>query len=173
MSSDVTQFKRELIRLLPRLRRFAGTLTHDSADADDLVQSACERAIARMGQWQAGTRLDAWVYVIMRNLWISEIRKRRVRTGQGVIEAGLADLTSSAATAEDTAYVGQVGQMVRSLPEGLASVLLLVGVEDHSYAETAEILDIPVGTVMSRLSRARAHLRDAMNKGNRSAMRKA
>ncbi len=169
--TDAAQFKRELIHLLPRLRRFARTLTRDAADADDLVQSACERAITRMGQWQPGTRLDAWVYTMMRNLWISELRKRKVRFGQGVVDADLANLPGNMASSDEKTFVGQVGQMIESLPEGLSSVLLLVGVEEHSYSETAEILDIPIGTVMSRLSRARAALRDGLNRTGVSALR--
>ncbi len=169
--TDTTQFKRDLIHLLPRLRRFARTLTRDAADADDLVQSACERAITRIGQWQTGTRLDAWVYTMMRNLWISELRKRKVRVGQGVVDAETAELPSSLASSEDSTFAGQVGRMIEALPEGLSAVLLLVGVEEHSYSETAEILDIPIGTVMSRLSRARAALRDGLNRSGGSALR--
>lgn len=171
--SESAQFKRELIHLLPRLRRFARTMTRDMADADDLVQSACERAIARISQWQVGTRLDAWVYTLMRNLWISELRKRKVRIGQGTIEAGLAELPDSQTSAEDHTFTLQIGRMIEALPDGLSSVLLLVAVEQHSYREAAEILDIPVGTVMSRLSRARATLRDNLNRNASATMRKA
>lgn len=169
--TDAAQFKRELIHLLPRLRRFARTLTRDAADADDLVQSACERAITRMGQWQTGTRLDAWVYTMMRNLWISELRKRKVRLGQGVVDAEMAELPSNSASSEESTFTRQVGRMIEALPEGLSVVLLLVGVEEHSYSETAEILDIPIGTVMSRLSRARAALRDGLNRAGGAALR--
>ena len=171
--TDAAQFKRELIHLLPRLRRFARTLTQDTADADDLVQSACERAITRFGQWQPGTRLDAWVYTMMRNLWISELRKRKVRTGQGTVDSATAELASPTISAEDMTFAGQVSRMVHMLPDGLSSVLLLVGIEEHSYSETAEILDIPIGTVMSRLSRARATLRDNLSRTGVTAMRKA
>jgi RNA polymerase sigma-70 factor, ECF subfamily len=171
--AEPVQFRRDLIHLLPRLRRFARTLTRDSADADDLVQAACERAIARQAQWQAGTRLDAWVYTLMRNLWISELRKRKVRKGRGTQDAETSDLPAFLASAEDKTFASQIGRMIEALPEGLSSVLLLVGVEERSYAEAAEILDVPIGTVMSRLSRARAALRDQMNRSGVTAMRKA
>lgn len=170
---DTTQFKRELIHLLPRLRRFARTLTRDTVDADDLVQAACERAITRFNQWQPGTKLDAWVYTMMRNLWISELRKRKVRFGQGVVNVESSELAGGQASAEESTFAGQVGRMIAALPDGLAAVLLLVGVEEHSYSEAAAILDIPVGTVMSRLSRGRAILRDKMNLTGVIAMRKA
>lgn len=171
--NETPQFRRDLIHLLPRLRRFARTLTRDAADADDLVQAACERAITRYAQWQPGTRLDAWVYVMMRNLWVSETRKRRVRTGQGLVDSESAELTAPGASAEDKVFTSQIARLIEALPEGLSSVLLLVGVEEHSYAEAAEILDIPVGTVMSRLSRARASLRDSLAGATVTSLRKA
>jgi RNA polymerase sigma-70 factor (ECF subfamily) len=160
--SDVKQFKLQLVQLLPKLRRFACALTRNVDDADELVQMACERAILKSDQWTDGTRLDSWVYTMMRNLWFSELRKRKVRLGQGQVDAE--DMTEhhSEPHAEDQVYANQVGRAIYALPEGLRSVTLLVCVEEHSYREAAEILDVPVGTIMSRLSRARLQLAESL-----------
>jgi RNA polymerase sigma-70 factor, ECF subfamily len=160
--TDMAQFKKDLVQMLPRLRRFALTLTHNREDGDDLVQTACERAILRLSQWQPGTRIDSWIYTMMRNLWVSELRSRRVRVGRGQVDAAETDELSSSISAHDHVYGNQVVDMVMSLSDGLSSTLLLVAVEGHSYQETAEILDIPIGTVMSRMSRARQMMKEKL-----------
>ena len=160
--TDDASFRTELVELLPRLRRFALTLTRDPADGDDLVQTTCERAILRMGQWQAGTRLDSWLYTMMRNLWTSEIRKRRVRVGHGQVEAAEAAELSTPVGPADNVYGNQLIAMVMALPEGLSATLLLVSIEGHSYKEAADILDIPIGTVMSRMSKARQLMKERL-----------
>ena len=153
--TDLVQFKKDLVQYLPRLRRFALTLTRNADDGDDLVQVVCERAILKRDQWQEGTRLDSWLYTMMRNMWISEIRKRKVRMGEGQVDAEeSAELVTHVGPADQT-YGNQLMVIVKSLPEGLSSVLLLVSVEGHSYREAADILEIPIGTVMSRMSKAR------------------
>jgi RNA polymerase sigma-70 factor (ECF subfamily) len=161
--TDLSQFRKDLVALLPRLRRFALTLARNQDDGDDLVQAACERAIQRATQFQPGTRLDSWLFTMMRNIWISEIRSRRVRTGQGLVDASDADELATPIGAADHIYGNQLIGMVLSLPEGLAACLLLVSVEGHSYQEAADILDIPIGTVMSRMSRARAMMKDLLS----------
>lgn len=159
---DMAQFKNELVQLLPRLRRFALTLTRNRDDGDDLVQTACARAIAHHAQWQQGTRLDSWLYTMMRNLWVSELRKRRVRLGAGHVDATDTDELATPIAAPDYLYGNQMVAMVMSLSDGLSSTLLLVAVEGHSYQEAAEILDIPIGTVMSRMSRARQMMKEKL-----------
>lgn len=155
-------FRRDLVELLPQLRRFARTLTRSHADADDLVQATCERAIQRQDMFRAGDRLDSWLYTMMRNLWVSEIRKRKVRLGTGQEDASeSAELSTDAGGFASTAR-NQVMRMILSLPEGLSSVLLLVSVEGRSYREAADILDIPIGTVMSRMSSARQRMRSLL-----------
>ncbi len=153
--------KAEMIGLLPRLRRFARGLTGSEVEADDLVQAACERAIQRIGQWQPGTRLDSWMFRIMQNLWIDTIRMGKLRgshlsvvdpEGQQVPGMDGEQATMNRLTLE------AVRRGVQRLPPDQRSVLLLVCVEGHSYKETADTLGIPVGTVMSRLSRARLAL---------------
>lgn len=148
--------------MLPRLRRFAWSLTRDWPDADDLVQTSCAKALDRAAQFQEGTRLDAWMYRLMRTTWIDETRKRTVRMGEGVQDAETSPELVTPQKAEERTYANQVLAQIRELPEGFGTVLLLVAVEGHSYAETAEIMDIPIGTVMSRLSAARQKLRAAL-----------
>lgn len=161
----MSAFQKGLVKLMPRLRRFAWSLTRDWPDADDLLQTSLTRAMERTTQWQSGAPLDAWMYRLMRNTWIDETRKRSVRIGQGQQDAANTDLHSPDNTETQT-YANQVLSHIAALPEGFGSVLLLVAVEGHSYQETADILDIPVGTVMSRLSAARQKLRKSLAEQN-------
>lgn len=165
-AAESKEFRRDLVSLLPKLRRFAMTLTRNAADADDLVQEVCERAITRSNLWNGEGRLESWIYAMTRNLWIDEVRKRKVRTGSGTMDASEQDELVVEASAESAVYANQVQKMIMSMPEGLASVFVLVNVEGHSYREAAEILDIPIGTVMSRLSTARLRLAAMINKNN-------
>ncbi len=155
MANDI---RADLIALLPRLRRFARTLTRSVPEADDLVQDACLRAIDRAAQWDRSQPLDRWVFRITRNLWISEIRKRNVRTGTGQVPADESPELISMDTGEAGVAAQQLQQQIMALPGELSSVLLAVSVEGYSYAEAAELFDIPVGTVMSRIHRARKAL---------------
>jgi RNA polymerase sigma-70 factor (ECF subfamily) len=169
--ADHVRFRKDLVQLLPRLRRFALTLCAHAADADDLVQMACERAILRSAQWMPGTRLDSWVYTMMRNLWFSELRSRRVRTGAGQVDALDSDELSTEVGAAEILQGKQIARMIRSLPEGLSSTLLLVSVEGYSYQEAADVLDIPIGTVMSRMSKARQLMKDKLAQATGGAAR--
>ncbi|MGB1034717.1 MAG: RNA polymerase sigma factor [Primorskyibacter sp.] len=159
MSQDL---KTELVALLPRLRRFARTMTRSVTEADDLLQEACVRALSRADQRDPTRPLDRWMYRIIRNLWISEMRKRTVRQGQGGVPAEDAVELSTTDTGETQLAARQLGRTISTLPKDLSSILLLVSVEGHSYSEAAEILNIPVGTVMSRMYRARNALADRM-----------
>lgn len=161
LASDLVldgDLKSELITLLPRLRRFALTLTRSNADADDLVQEACLIALNKQAQWDRAQPLDRWVFRIMRNHWISETRKRKVRMGQGQVDAHESDDLQTNVTAEHALAANQLMCQILAMPEELASVLLLVAVEGYAYQEAAELLDIPAGTIMSRLHRARKTL---------------
>lgn len=148
----------DLIALLPRLRRFARTLTRSVTEADDLVQEACLRAIDRAGQWDPAQPLDRWMFRITRNLWISEIRKRSVRTGAGEVPAEESTELQAPETGEAGVAAAQLHAQIAALPDDLSSILLAVSVEGYSYAEAAELFDIPLGTVMSRIHRARKTL---------------
>ncbi len=153
MSIDI---RLQLVSLLPRLRRFGVTLTGSVDGANDLVQAACERALRAQDQWQPGSRLDSWLFRIMRNLWIDEIRKGRAQGLTQPLEEGL-DVAGEdgVKTVELRSDGSAVERAIRRLPEDFRSVLVLVCIEDLSYREAAEVLSIPIGTVMSRLARAR------------------
>lgn len=169
--TDHPRFRRDLVQLLPRLRRFALLLCGEAADADDLVQLACERAMTRADQWRPGTRLDSWLFTMMRNLWISELRSRRVRTGAGQIDATEAGELATDIGAAEILQGRQIAALIRTLPEGLAATLLLVSIEGHTYQEAADVLGIPVGTVMSRMSKARQLMRDRLARADGVAPR--
>lgn len=151
-------FEAELIGLLPRLRAFAIGLTLDSARADDLVQAGCERALVSRTQWQPGTRMDSWMFRILRNLWIDHVRAagRRAEVDEGALEEWPS--TAWTASTEASLTLERVVQHMAKLPLDMRTVLLAVCVEDLSYKEAAELLDVPIGTVMSRLARARVAL---------------
>lgn len=153
------RFQRDLVDLVPRLRRFAYALSGSTDAGDDLVQAACERALKNAAQFQTGTRMDSWLFRIIQNLWLDDRRRRRVRGAQVDPEAvTLSDGGLGARQAEDRLTLEQVRATVDRLPDDLRLVLALVAIEGRSYREAAEALDIPIGTVMSRLSRARAQL---------------
>lgn len=152
-------FERELLTLLPRLRRFARSLARDAADADDLCQAALERALKAREQWQAGTRLDAWMYRIIRNCWIDEVRARTRRAQTFAPEEAGASVGSSAhEDIERQADMRDVDRAMAELPEEQREVIALVLVEGLAYREAAEILEIPMGTLTSRLTRGRQAL---------------
>lgn len=154
--------KDELIALLPRLRRFAFGLCWSQDQADDLVQAACERALRAEAQWQRGTRLDAWLFQIIRNLWIDEVRKRQTRGVEiDVVDTPLVG-DDGAQTVETRLYAQAAWQALAQLPEEQREVMLLVCVEETPYREAADILGVPIGTVMSRLARARKRLAEAL-----------
>jgi RNA polymerase sigma-70 factor (ECF subfamily) len=154
--SNVTD---RIIALLPRLRRFALTLTRSPDDGDDLVQLSVERALSRLHLWNEGTRLESWMFKIMQNLWIDELRARRSR-GQRDPDFDLDMLAGADGPKAMDARLAlqETLAAVMALPEDQRAVIVLVAVEGFSYREAAEVLDIPVGTVMSRLSRARQTL---------------
>ncbi|MBL6751852.1 MAG: RNA polymerase sigma factor [Nevskia sp.] len=154
-----TDFKTELTALLPRLRRFALAKVGDPAAADDLVQAACERAWRARDKWVPGTRMDSWMFTIMQNLHIDEIRAasaRGINEGSEALE--LVEDHQWSRRVEAGVALDQVVRIMRQLPESMREVLALVPIEGLSYQEAAAVLGVPVGTVMSRLARARAEL---------------
>lgn len=154
-----TRFCEDLTAMLPRLRRFARGLTQDRADADDLCQQTIERALKARGQWQEGTRLDAWVYRIMRNQWIDEVRARTRRSQTFVHEdEGMNVGTAGDSDAENRVELWNVERAMKRLPEEQREAVVLVMVEGFGYKEAAEILGIPQGTLTSRLGRGREAL---------------
>ena len=156
---STTRFCEELTALRPRLRRFARGLTQDSADADDLCQQTIERALKARQQWQEGTRLDAWVYRIMRNQWIDEVRARTRRSQTFVHEDEGANVgVAGDRDAENRVELGNVDRALQRLPEEQREAVVLVMVEGFGYKEAAQILGIPQGTLTSRLGRGREAL---------------
>ena len=152
-------FRRNLIAMVPNLRRFARSLVGHAQDADDLVQAACEKALRNADQFQPGTRMDSWMYRIIQNLWLDDRRRARTRgTSVDPDDAYLSDEGKAAQLPEDRMMLAQVRGAMATLPEGQREVLALIAIEGLSYKETAEVLNLPVGTVMSRLSRAREAL---------------
>lgn len=149
-------FQRDLVALVPRLRRFALSLCGNRADADDIVQAACEKALRNQAQFREGTRMDSWMYRIIQTLWIDDRRRARTRgTAIDPEDAALSDDGKAAALPGDRLMLARVRQAMTALPEPQRAVLSLIAIEGLSYKEAAEVLEIPVGTVMSRLSRAR------------------
>ncbi|MGH7036972.1 MAG: RNA polymerase sigma factor [Stellaceae bacterium] len=159
------RFSDQLVAVLPRLRRFARGLTGSVMEADDLVQAACERALSRQHQFQEGTRFDSWMFRIVQTIWIDQVRARDVRKeSDGVAEDRLG---SDAPVRRVEARLGldEVRCAVGRLPPGQRTVLLLVTVEGLSYKEAAAAIGVPVGTIMSRLARARAALQAQLAAG--------
>ena len=160
MPNDLRQ---ALTAVLPRLYRFGLAMTGSAADTDDLVQNTCERVLLRADQLREVTRLDAWLYGIMRNIWIDEMRHRKVRRHDQIDAASEVIGEDGQATADGRINLAAVRRAMGELPEEQRTVLMLVCVDGLSYKEAAEVLGIPVGTVMSRLSRARHDLHDRMS----------
>ncbi|MGH7042643.1 MAG: sigma-70 family RNA polymerase sigma factor [Acetobacteraceae bacterium] len=146
---------------MPRLMRFAVALTRSRDEAEDLVQAACERALARVSQWQPDTRLDSWMFRIMQTIWLNRLRTRAVGERYRA-EIAERDEGSALLEAEARVLLTQVAEKVMMLPVEQRIVLMLVTVEGLSYREAAEIACIPIGTVMSRLARARLALMRAL-----------
>ena len=143
---------------LARLWRYGLVLSHQRDVADDLVQATCLRALERADQFVPGTRLDRWLFSILHSIWLNEIRSRRVRQGQGFVDARETLTFDGAHATETQVMAGQLLKRVNALPEAQRTVVFLAYVEGLSYREVASILDIPIGTVMSRLAAARARL---------------
>lgn len=159
------RFSDQLIAVLPRLRRFARGLTGSVAEADDLVQAACERALARREQFQEGTRFDSWMFRIVQTIWIDQLRSRRVRKEEVDVAEARIGSDEPVRRAEARLALDEVRHAVDRLPPDQRTALLLVTVEGLSYKEAAEVVQVPVGTIMSRLARARLALQAQLEAG--------
>jgi RNA polymerase sigma-70 factor (ECF subfamily) len=148
-----------LVELIPRLRRYARALAGERAAADDLVQDTLERAWSKLHLYRRGTDLRAWLFTVMHNVHVNRLRAMRP---SDPLEDEMPELAQRA-TQGDALLVRDLERAVAALPEAQRQVLLLVALEDLSYEETARVLDIPVGTVMSRLARARERVRQLMH----------
>ena len=148
----------QLPEVFPRIWRYAFSLTGSRDGADDLAQAACLRAIEKANQFKQGSHLDRWMFRITHNLWISEIRKERVRKGGGLPVIDVSEIPDPAQNPERAYDRKEVLKSVLDLPEAQRATVFLVYVEGYSYKAAAEILNIPLATVMSRLATARANL---------------
>jgi RNA polymerase sigma factor (sigma-70 family) len=153
-----------IVRALPTLRRFARSLAKDSAAADDLAHDCVVKALENMDKFQPGTNLRAWLFTILRNCFISGIRRDR-RRFEECDGPDWATRGSTPPNQECRILLRRVGEEIADLPPDQRAVLRLVVLESRSYDETARALDVPVGTVRSRLSRARQALRAATEGG--------
>jgi RNA polymerase sigma-70 factor (ECF subfamily) len=152
-------FEHELVAMLPRLRRFAHTLSRNGSDADDLTQATIERALRSEAQWQPGTRLDSWLFRIMRNLWIDTVRSRSRKERFEAPSEELEQLGEDPREAiEASLELQRVMAAMERLPDEQREVVALILIEGFGYRETAELLGLPIGTVSSRLVRGRTAL---------------
>ncbi len=147
-----------LVELIPRLRRYARALVGERTAADDLVQDTLERAWAKLHLYRRGTDLRAWLFTVMHNVHVNKVRSARATES---LDDEMPELAQRAAQG-DSLLVRDLDRSIALLPAEQRAVLLLVTLEDMSYEEVARTLGIPMGTVMSRLSRAREKLRAMM-----------
>jgi RNA polymerase sigma-70 factor, ECF subfamily len=150
------RFSEDLIALLPNLRRFALSLCRRGDVADDLVQITAERAFAARDRFDPATRMDAWLFRILRNAWIDHARRTTTQgTTVDIADAPDAAITDGVRDIEAVLMLRKAETAILALPEDQREVMMLVCVDDLSYREAAEVIGVPIGTVMSRLSRAR------------------
>jgi RNA polymerase sigma-70 factor (ECF subfamily) len=147
-----------LEQCLARLWRYAVVLSSSRDTADDLVQATCLRALERADQFAPGTRIDRWLFAILRSIWLNEIRARRIREGSGFVDAEEALTVDGRHQMEVNIQTAQVLSAVGRLPDVQRETALLVYGEGYTYAATAAVLGVPIGTVMSRLASVRAAL---------------
>lgn len=149
---------KELTALFPKLWRFCLCLTQERAAADDLAQATCLRALEQIERFKAHDFPDRWLLTVARNLWLNQKKAERVRQGGGLVPCDRIELEDLSASPEVDAFMSQVFSAVMALPEAQRDTVMLTYVEGYSYKETAAILNIPIGTVMSRLADARRKL---------------
>lgn len=167
--NDIVQLVEPMI---PALRRYARAMVQDRAAADDLVQDCLERVISRWHQRRPDGNTRSWVFAILHNLAANQLRQRTRRGTHVAVEDASDTALAIAPQQEDRLHYNATLEKLAELPEEMRSVLLLVTVEELSYADAARALDIPVGTVMSRLSRARDRLQKLLNEPTRAHLRR-
>ena len=161
MTMSAAPHHQEIAALLPRLRRFARTITFNREDAADLVQAALERALGRSAQWEPGTRLDSWLFRIMKNAWIDEVRSRIRRDRIFAPEADGEHVGDDFAEAHQQRIAIQ--KAISMLSDDHRIVIGLVLVDGLPYKEAADVLEVPIGTLTSRLARAREALQGLLS----------
>lgn len=162
--AGIEDWHRQIVSVLPRLRRFCLALTRQADAADDLCQAAVERALARADQFADGSKLDSWMYKIAQNIWIDEARKRQTRGHQVDVDEAVELIGADGLrVVEGRSDLQAARQAFASLPEDQRTLVTLVVLDGMSYKDAAATLDIPIGTVMSRIARARRALDRQIN----------
>ncbi len=152
--------RQELTGLRQRLWRFCMMRTGgNKPDADDLFQATALRALEKAHQFKPGTRFDNWAFTIAVSIWLNELRSRSIRLGQGVEDADETNLGTDNRSGETNIFTSEVLTRIAALPPAQSVAIMLVYIEGNSYREAADILNIPIGTVMSRLATARQTLK--------------
>lgn len=162
----MSELRAQIMEHIPHLRRYARALTKDVDKADDLVQECLTKAIGNESKWRAGSNLRSWLFAILHNQFIDNVRRNAVRPNLVSIDNNNIDHISTPPAQEARLELRELEQALFELPEDQRSVILLVGVEGLTYADAAEIVGVPVGTVRSRLSRAREALRLTLSPDN-------
>ncbi|MBG1232100.1 sigma-70 family RNA polymerase sigma factor [Aestuariivirga litoralis] len=164
-------FASELVKEIPRLRRFARGLVSDAALADDLVQDCVERALVKQHLYDTARPLRAWLFAILRNIHVSQWRRNQHFGVMADVDGLEADEPAVAPAQEQNLSVTLITDALDLLPQPQREVLILISLEEMSYKEAAEIMGVPIGTVMSRLSRARSNLQDLLEKRGTTVLR--
>jgi len=167
----LSSFGAELEVHIASLRRYARALLRNRADAEDLVQEALARAIARADTFQTGTNMRAWLFTILHNVHVNQVRSRASRPDEVTVESVESRLTTPARQ-EERVEVREMMRALDELPDEQRQVLLLVALEGLKYEEVAEMIGVPIGTVMSRLSRGREAVRAKLANGASVALRR-
>lgn len=159
MSDDLHEtVSRGLKENLTRLWRYGLVLSGNRDTAEDLVQATCVRALERAHQFQAGTHVDRWLFTILSSVWKNELRSQKIRQGAGFVDAEEVLVSDGASQVETNIFAAQVLREIQELPEVQRTTVFLVYGEGLTYQEAADTLDVPIGTIMSRLASARAKL---------------
>ena len=159
-NEGVENIQEQIVALLPRLRRFARNLVRNPHDADDAVQIAVERALSRLDQWRSDARLDSWLFKILRNAWIDEVRSRARQAKIFMPEEQGEHIGEASMEREIDRWTAETALM--RLPEDQRLAVSLVLIEGLSYKDAAEVLEVPVGTLTSRLARGRETLQNLL-----------
>lgn len=158
---DAAEFRKGLLDAIPNLRAFANSLTNDAARADDLVQETLTKAWAKQTSFAPGTNQKAWLFTILRNTYFSEFRKKRREVED--VDGAMAETLSTGPAQQDVVDVSDMMEALKKLPDEQREALLLVAAEGFSYEDAAEIAECAVGTVKSRVNRARKRLAELMH----------
>lgn len=161
------EIRESIPEVYPRLWRYALVLSGKRDVADDLAQMTCMRALEKHEQYTAGTQLDRWMFRTLHRIWLNELRSASVRKAGGLMSVDTLQLPAENTDPEANIFATQVLSKVSALPEAMRATVMLVYVEGYSYREAAEFLDVPIGTIMSRLAAARKNLKGWVSQDER------